>query len=99
MSSSLNLPPLPSVPQHVADPSLAALDGFKLACADFLCTALDGTGLTIEQCFDAVEAGKTGKGITGDFVVAVPRFRLKSMKPQEIVDKLLNAVSNPRRAG
>lgn len=85
---STGLPPLPSLPSH-ASPELAALDAFKLATAAFLSKTLE---IPLEQAYEGVESGKTGKNVTGDFLIAVPRFRLKG-KPQEITQKLVDAVS------
>ena len=92
MAASLNLPPLPELPSHAA-PELAALDAFKLATAAFVSKALE---IPLEQAYEGVESGKTGKNVTGDFLIAVPRFRLKG-KPQELAQKLVDQVSATAR--
>mgnify|MGYP001605684686 FL=1 len=70
MASSL--PPLPSL--SAATPDTCALDLFKLATAQHISTVLN---IPLAQAYDGVESGKAGKGVTGDFTVALPRFRLK----------------------
>lgn len=80
------LPATPQVPE--SHPEVAALDVFKLAAAEYISKTL-GEGVSLEKAFEGVESGKSGKNVLGDFVVAVPRFRLKE-KPQVIADKLVN---------
>ncbi|GAA5968819.1 hypothetical protein JCM3765_001276 [Sporobolomyces pararoseus] len=85
------LPPfeLPSTPQvPESHPEVAALDVFKLAAAHYISQTLEGVSL--EKAYEGVESGKSGKNVLGDFVVAVPRFRLKE-KPQTVADKLVNS--------
>ncbi|GAA5895205.1 hypothetical protein JCM5296_002013 [Sporobolomyces johnsonii] len=81
---SFALPATPSLPAE--DPTVPALDLFKLATAQFIHRVLPDVPL--DKAFEGVESGKTGKNVMGDFVVAVPRFRLKE-KPQEIADRLV----------
>ncbi|GAA5944220.1 hypothetical protein JCM1841_003037 [Sporobolomyces salmonicolor] len=81
---SFALPPTPSLPAE--DPTVPALDLFKLATAQFIHRVLPDVPL--DKAFEGVESGKTGKNVMGDFVVAVPRFRLKE-KPQEIAERLV----------
>ncbi|GAA6016879.1 hypothetical protein JCM10207_007835 [Rhodosporidiobolus poonsookiae] len=79
------LPASPSIPEeHLA--STPALDVFKLATAHYIADTLEG--VTLDKAYEGVESGKTGKNVLGDFVVAVPRFRLKQ-KPNEVADKLV----------
>ncbi|KAM0755895.1 arginyl-tRNA synthetase [Meredithblackwellia eburnea MCA 4105] len=80
-----SLPTLPSVAG--ASPSSSALDTFKIATAHHVSKVLD---IPIEKAFEGVESGKTGKGVKGDFNVAVPRFKLKGdvkAFAQKIVDE------------
>lgn len=90
-----SLPPLPSLPSHAA-PELAAIDAFKLATASYLSEQLE---IPLAQAYEGVESGKTGKNVTGDFLVALPRFRLKGAKPQELAQKLVEQVRSSQRAG
>ncbi|GAA5933177.1 arginine--tRNA ligase [Sporobolomyces koalae] len=78
------LPPSPALPE--SHPQVPALDVFKLACAEYIARTLD---VPLEKAYEGVESGKTGKNVLGDFVVAVPRFRLKE-KPNVVADKLVN---------
>ncbi|KAM0792037.1 hypothetical protein ACM66B_004745 [Microbotryomycetes sp. NB124-2] len=70
----------------IADPSLAVLDGFKLAAAQYVSEQL---GIELDKVYEGVESGKTGKNALGDFTVAVPRFRLPG-KPQDLAQKLVD---------
>lgn len=80
-------PPLPTLAG--VEPELIALDAFKLAVADQVSKILE---VPLEKAYEGVESGKTGKGVAGDFCVAVPRFRLAG-KPNEIGEKLAAGVS------
>ncbi|GAA5980906.1 hypothetical protein JCM11641_005480 [Rhodosporidiobolus odoratus] len=80
------LPATPLIPQDY--PTTPALDLFKLAAAEYIVTVLGQDGVTVDKAFEGVESGKTGKNAMGDFMVAVPRFRLKG-KPQEIAERLV----------
>jgi hypothetical protein len=88
LKMAASFPPLPSLPSH-ASPETSALDTFKLATAAFVSNTLE---IPLAQAFEGVESGKTGKNVQGDFLVAVPRYRLKG-KPQEYADKLVKEVS------
>ncbi|GAA6062174.1 hypothetical protein JCM10212_005129 [Sporobolomyces blumeae] len=79
-----DLPATPSIPE--SHPDVPALDVFKLACATYISQTLD---VPLDKAFEGVESGKTGKNVLGDFVIAVPRFRLKE-KPNVVADKLVN---------
>ncbi|GAA5850878.1 hypothetical protein JCM3766R1_005910 [Sporobolomyces carnicolor] len=80
-----DLPETPSLPS--SHPDVPALDVFKLACAHYIANTLD---VPLDKAYEGVESGKTGKNVLGDFVVAVPRFRLKE-KPNVVADKLVNS--------
>ena len=82
-----DLPETPSLPS--SHPDVPALDVFKLACAHYIANTLD---VPLDKAYEGVESGKTGKNVLGDFVVAVPRFRLKE-KPNVVADKLVNSVN------
>jgi len=92
MSAAATFPPLPTLAG--VEPELIALDAFKLAVAHQVAQILD---VPLEKAYEGVESGKTGKGVAGDFCVAVPRFRLQG-KPNEIGEKLAAGVSLGRRA-
>jgi len=64
---------------------------FKLAAANYISQTLTPQLVSLEKAYEGVESGKSGKNVLGDFVVAVPRFRLKE-KPQQVADKLVNEV-------
>jgi arginyl-tRNA synthetase len=81
---SLNLPPLPDVPD--TDPSSCILDSFRTAIAKRVSEALPP--LTLEQAYSGVDYGK--KGV--DFTVALPRFRLPG-KVDDLANKVVNKVS------
>ncbi|GAA6042570.1 hypothetical protein JCM8097_003136 [Rhodosporidiobolus ruineniae] len=81
------LPEQPSLPEeHLA--STPALDVFKLATAHYIQSVWPE--VTLDKAFEGVESGKTGKNVMGDFVVAVPRFRLKG-KPNDLAEQLVAA--------
>lgn len=84
--TSIQLPSTPSLPP--SNPEIPALDLFKLACAQYISKTLS---IDLEKAYEGVESGKTGKNVLGDFVVAVPRFRLKE-KPQQVAENLVNSV-------
>lgn len=69
--SSSTFPPLPSLPN--IDPVTSPLDAFKLNTAEHISNVL---GVPLLKAFEGIESGKTGKGVKGDFTVAMPRFRL-----------------------
>ncbi|POY71941.1 putative Arginine--tRNA ligase [Rhodotorula taiwanensis] len=84
---SFPLPAEPSIPdEHVT--STPALDLFKLAAAEFIVAQIPEVSL--DKAFEGVESGKTGKNVSGDFTVAIPRFRLKA-KPNEVAEQLVAA--------
>ncbi|GAA5834143.1 hypothetical protein JCM5353_005552 [Sporobolomyces roseus] len=83
--TSIQLPSTPSLPP--SNPEIPALDLFKLACAQYISKTLS---IDLEKAYEGVESGKTGKNVLGDFVVAVPRFRLKE-KPQQVAENLVNS--------
>lgn len=86
---SFPLPAEPSIPdEHVT--STPALDLFKLAAAEFIVAQIPEVSL--DKAFEGVESGKTGKNVSGDFTIAIPRFRLKA-KPNEVAEQLVAAVS------
>ncbi|BGP13532.1 arginyl-tRNA synthetase [Rhodosporidiobolus nylandii] len=81
--------PLPATPSLSAEhPTVPALDIFKLATAEYIVSVLGQDGVTLDKAFEGVESGKAGKNVMGDFVVAVPRFRLKA-KPNEVAERLV----------
>lgn len=57
----------------MASPTTCAFDSFKLSVAARVSSSL---GVTLEQAWEAIESGKVGKNVVGDFTVAIPRFRL-----------------------
>jgi hypothetical protein len=72
-------PALGTVPN--ADPSVNAMDSFKLVAAQQLADALD---IPLQQAFDGLETGKKGS----DMSVPIPKFRLKA-KPQDLASRIL----------
>lgn len=98
MSTTLppfQLPSEPAIPQeHLT--STPALDLFKLAAAQLIVAAVPEVPL--EKAYEGIESGKTGKNVSGDFTVAVPRFRLKA-KPDAIAEQIVAKVGGPTRAG
>ncbi|GAA5969149.1 hypothetical protein JCM8115_007129 [Rhodotorula mucilaginosa] len=88
MSTTLppfRLPSEPAIPQeHLT--STPALDLFKLAAAQLIVAAVPEVPL--EKAYEGIESGKTGKNVSGDFTVAVPRFRLKA-KPDAIAEQIV----------
>ncbi|KWU41404.1 arginyl-tRNA synthetase [Rhodotorula sp. JG-1b] len=88
MSTTLppfQLPSEPAIPQeHLT--STPALDLFKLAAAQLIVAAVPEVPL--EKAYEGIESGKTGKNVSGDFTVAVPRFRLKA-KPDAIAEQIV----------
>ncbi|GAA6049878.1 hypothetical protein JCM3770_004227 [Rhodotorula araucariae] len=83
---SFPLPATPSIPAEHLE-ATAALDVFKLAAAEFIHSVFPEVDL--DRAFEGIESGKTGKQAIGDFVVALPRFRLKG-KPNDLADKLVS---------
>ncbi|BGP45732.1 arginyl-tRNA synthetase [Rhodotorula kratochvilovae] len=79
------LPATPSIPAEHLE-ATAALDVFKLAAAEFIHSVFPE--VTIDKAFEGIESGKTGKQAIGDFVVALPRFRLKG-KPNDLAEQLV----------
>lgn len=68
-----SLPPLGPFPAGITAPSV--LDHFKLAAALAIAKSFD---VDLETAYRGIESGKSIKGgAAGDFMVAVPRFRLK----------------------
>ena len=93
MSTTLppfRLPSEPAIPQeHLT--STPALDLFKLAVAAV-------PEVPLEKAYEGIESGKTGKNVSGDFTVAVPRFRLKA-KPDAIAEQIVAKVGEPSLTG
>lgn len=82
------LPAEPAIPaEHLT--STPALDLFKLAAAQLIVDAVPE--IELEKAYEGVESGKTGKNVSGDFTVAVPRFRLKA-KPNDIAEQIVQKV-------
>lgn len=81
------LPELPKTP--AADPARNPLDAFRLAIAQLITKAVPE--ITLENAFEGVQ---TSAGKVGDFTVAMPRFRIKSAKPDELAKKVQEAVSD-----
>lgn len=80
---------LPDLPQ--ADgilPETAALDAFKLAAAQYVARSLE---LPLDKALEGIESGRTGKSMSADFQVAVPRFRLKG-DPKAFAKKIADEV-------
>ncbi|GAA5978830.1 hypothetical protein JCM10908_004501 [Rhodotorula pacifica] len=79
------LPTEPAIPaEHLT--STPALDLFKLAAAQLIVDAVPE--IELEKAYEGIESGKTGKNVSGDFTVAVPRFRLKA-KPNEVAEQIV----------
>lgn len=77
------LPELPKVAgvEHADNPNIA----FRLAIAQSLVQSLPE--ISIDAAFEGVQVSNK----EGDFSVAIPRFRLKSGKPQELAEKVASA--------
>ncbi|GAA5883893.1 hypothetical protein JCM3774_003909 [Rhodotorula dairenensis] len=90
MAAAPTLPPfaLPAEPAIPAEhlTSTPALDLFKLAAAQLVVDAVPE--IELEKAYEGIESGKTGKNVSGDFTVAVPRFRLKA-KPNDIAEQIV----------
>lgn len=77
---------LPELPlTAAADPVRNPLDAFRLAIAQQVVQAVPEVSL--ENAFEGVQSSNK----TGDFTVAMPRFRLKGAKPDELAKKVTDA--------
>lgn len=82
------LPELPtSIPE--ANPKRNPLDAFRLAIAAQIVEIIPE--ITLQDAFPGVQVPAKGS----DFSVPMPRFKVPGMKPNELAEKIVNAVSTP----
>lgn len=81
------LPVLPTL--DLATPETCALDSFKLSTAAYIAKTLE---IPLAQAYAGIESGRPGKGEQGDFMVAVPRYRIKG-DAKALAQKLASEVS------
>jgi hypothetical protein len=79
--ATLGVSHLPSIP--AANPNQNPLDIFRCHIAERLVTlAGPQSGVTLDAVFSGLD--RSTRPETGDFVLAIPRLRIKSSKPQDL---------------